>query len=155
MPGTLYLGETTDVCFWEVFWDDLATRTPSDRRLDYAKAAERSAWEAVVPGDGLLVDTFDADGMIEIGAHGGTFSGPYSLCQDWAKALRSHPEKPQGILYESVRKIGTKCLALFQEHEGTHAPSFGAGVKLIDHPDLATLLAKYGGLPPSLKNPSS
>jgi len=113
----------------------------------------RSAWLAVVSGDVQLVDTFNAGGMIEIGADGGTFSGPDSVCQEWARALRSHPERPQGILYESVRKIGARCLALFQEYEGTHAPSFGAGVKLIDHPDLLTLLAKYGGAPPSLRTP--
>ena len=153
MPGTLYLGESTAVCFWEVFWDDLATRAPSDRRLDYAQVEERSAWEAVVRGDIQVVDTLDAEGMIEIGAHGGTFSGPYAICQDWAQAMRGHPSKPAGILYESVRQIGAKCLALFQEYEGSHAPAFGAGVRLIDQPDLLTLLAKYGGPPASLKSP--
>lgn len=150
MPGTLYLGETTDACFWEVFWDDLATRAPADRRLDYAKIEERSAWRAAVPSDLLLVNTLNPEGMIEIGAHGGTFRGPYSICQDWAKALRIHPAKPHGILYESVRKIGTRCLALFQEYETTHAPTFHSGVPLTHHPDLVVLLTKYGDVPPSL-----
>jgi hypothetical protein len=151
MPGTLYLGCKVETCFWEVFWDDLATRPSNERRLDYGKVAERSAWTAVMPADLVLVDTYDSKGRIEMGAHGGTFNGPYSICQQWAKALREHPLKPHGILYGSARDLGSRCLALFAEYQGTHAPTFKDGTPLVDHIGLVSILSAYG-IPPVIRN---
>ena len=149
MRGTLYLGATIDTCFWEVFWDDLATRPPEERRIDAGKVLERSAWTASVPKGLTLVNTLDAQGMIDLGAHGGTFNGPYAICQEWAKALREHPMKPHGILYGSARNVGSKCLALFQEYEGTFAPSFSNQTPLSNHSGLAAILTQ-NGFPPAL-----
>ena len=147
----LYLGDSVDTCFWEVFWDDLVSRPVNERRLDMAKVDERSAWECVLPAPLQVVDTLAPGVLREICAHGGTFLGPYKICQMWAKALREHPTKPAGIRYESVRNKGSICLALFQERCETLGWDFGTGVPLRSHLGLAKRLAALGqSLPPTL-----
>ncbi|HEX2101747.1 MAG TPA: RES family NAD+ phosphorylase, partial [Candidatus Synoicihabitans sp.] len=143
LPGTLYLAESPEVCFWEVFWDDLVTRAEAHRALDLAKVAERSIWTLQLPARLRVVDTFDAATLREIGAHGGTFSGPYRVCQAWAKALRQHPERPDGILYESVRHRGGRCLALFAETCEALAWEPQDQRALRECPELAALLLRY------------
>jgi hypothetical protein len=147
MPGTLYLGASADVCFWEVFWDDLATRPPAERRLSHKKVIERTAWTTALPAALSLVNSTHPAGLQEMGAHGGTFRGPYSVCQAWAKALREHPQKPHGILYESVRLTGGLCVALFAEYAGTFALKFENKTPLNELGSLGDLLDKYGFLP--------
>jgi hypothetical protein len=155
MPGVLYLGDSIDTCFWEVFWDDLVNRPVDERRLDMAKVDERSAWECLIPASLQVVDTLDPRVLREIGAHGGTFLGPYKICQMWAKALREHPAKPAGIRYESARNKGNVCLALFQERCESLEWDFGTSVPLRSHLELAKRLAALGrGLPPSIIAPS-
>ncbi|MDX2187828.1 MAG: RES family NAD+ phosphorylase [Opitutaceae bacterium] len=148
MPGTLYLGDSPETCFWEVFWDDLVSRPEGERRLDRAKVAERSAWEVTLPAALRVVDTFDARLLRAIGAHAGTFLGPYSTCQAWAKALREHPSKPDGLRYESARNRGSVCLALFAERCEKLPWDFGSGTVLTSHAGLAGTLATEGGLLP-------
>ncbi|HEU5080376.1 MAG TPA: RES family NAD+ phosphorylase [Opitutaceae bacterium] len=144
MPGTLYLGASAEICFWEVFWDDLATKPPAEHRIPHKKVMERSAWTATLPKPLSVVDILDPIGLQEMGAHGGTFRGPYSVCQDWAKALREHPEKPQGILYDSVRLAGGRCLALFAEYATDFPANFSDQTPLYTHAKLADLLEKHG-----------
>src|SRR5882724_1051615 len=144
MPGVLYIGESAETCFWEVFWDDLANRKPVDRKLDSGKVDERSLWVVTIPPGIRVVDTFSAAALQDMSAHTGTFSGPYVICQAWAKALREHPQKPHGILYESARNRGTACLALFEESCKPLAFQFTGMSALRDSVALATSLAKYG-----------
>ncbi|WP_404420698.1 RES family NAD+ phosphorylase [Nibricoccus sp. IMCC34717] len=151
MPGVLYLGDSPETCFWEVFWDDWVTRPPADRRLDRGKLEERSAWEVALPAPLRVVDTLDAKVLRALGAHGGTFLGPYVICQAWAKALREHKLKPDGIRYESARNKGSVCLALFAERCEALPWRFGKGRALMKDPGLtAALSATDGLLPPSV-----
>lgn len=148
MPGTLYLGDSPETCFWEVFWDDLVSRPENERRLDSAKVMERSLWQIKLPAAFQIVDTTDPDTLNAIGAHGGTFSGPYAICQQWATAFRAHPATPDGLFYESARRKGRKCLALFSERTAASAWSIpgdgGDGIPLPASAELAALLVSHG-----------
>lgn len=154
MPGTLYIGDSVETCFWEVFWSDLATRPPAERRIDMSKITERSAWRLAATANVLLVNTFDPEGMREMSAHSGTFLGPYAICQAWAKAIREHPARPHGILYESARNRNALCVALFEERCGTVELDFTDQTPPASSRELAQLLRRYGDLPPALLNES-
>lgn len=143
MPGTLYVGETAEVCFWEVFWDELVTRPEDERRLDRARVDERSIWRLELPRELRLVNTLDPATLRCLEAQSGTFLGPYSICQDWAKALRSHPCRPDGILYESARHRGGRCLALFEEALESTPLSANDPKSLRAEAELTTLLLTH------------
>ncbi len=145
MPGVLYVGDEAETCFWEVFWDDLMTRPEKDRRLDAAKVAERSVWVLSLPRKLHVVNTLEAATMHELSAPDGTFQGPYINCQRWARALRAHSDKPDGILYGSARRTGHRCLALFEERFKSDLwPTPGPGTPLLRSPELAQVVGKYG-----------
>ena len=136
MPGTLYVAQNPATAFKEVFWDDLVSRPPRERRLDRLKIEERSLYLCALPKLLEVIDATNTDTLDALSAHGGTFGGAYSICQDWAFALRAHSSKPEGILYESVRNKGNLCLALFEEHCAKLAWEFSGGDLLIDTPEL-------------------
>ena len=144
-PGVLYLGDTPETCFWEVFWDDLVSRPPAERRLDAAKVNARRLWALNLPGALRVVDTTAAATLHALGAHGGTFLGPYANCQAWAAALRIHPTAPDGLLFASARHTDRVCLALFAErtaHLGWAAPTSGQELRAI--PGIAPVLSTHG-----------
>jgi hypothetical protein len=111
--GVLYLGDTPATAFWELFWDELATRKRGDRRIGKAKLDEREICTARIGRRLRVFDATDANVMNAVSAPSATFSGDYDKCQPWALALFAHPSKPDGIIYESARAKGAKCLAVF------------------------------------------
>jgi hypothetical protein len=111
--GVLYLGDAPATAFWELFWDDLGTRRPRDRRIGRAKLDEREICTARIPSGLRVFDATNAKVMNALSAPSATFSSDYDNCQAWALALFSHLGKPDGILYESARTKGATCLALF------------------------------------------
>ncbi len=111
--GVLYLGDAPATAFWELFWDELGTRRPGDRRIGKARLDEREVCAAVLGRRLQVFDATDAKAMNAVSAPSATFSTDYDTCQAWALALSAHPAKPDGILYESARSKGAKCLALF------------------------------------------
>jgi len=134
MPGALYLAESAATAFKEIFWDDLVSRPPKERRLDRDKIEVRSLYGCLLVAPFKVVDTTSGNTLDAMSCHGGTFGGPYSVCQEWAFALRNHKSKPAGILYESVRNKGEVCMALFQENISAESFAFLDGEALIDMP---------------------
>lgn len=110
----LYLADSQLTAFWEIFWDDLATRPPAERRIARARLDERR----IAPGRlKRTVAVFDATSEKElkkVGAPTSTFSSDYGNCQAWAAALAAHPQKPEGVLYPSARTLGNRCVAVFK-----------------------------------------
>lgn len=111
--GVLYLGDVPATAFWELFWVDLGERRRGDRRIGKAKLDERVICTARTGRGFQVFDATDARTLNTVSAPSATFSSDYDNCQAWARALFSHPAKPDGILYESARTKGAKCLALF------------------------------------------
>jgi hypothetical protein len=144
-PGVLYVGDRPETCFWEVFWDDLVARKPAERRLDAAKVSARRIWTLTLPRPLRVVDLTVAATLRAIGAHAGTFLGPYELCQRWCAVLRAHPAAPDGLRYASARDSGRTCLALFAERTATLWPPVPpSGRELVAEPALASLISAEG-----------
>jgi RES domain-containing protein len=111
--GVLYLADAPLTAFWEAYWDDLGTRAPDDRRIGRSRLNQRVVRGVEMNRVLRVFDALDATSLKVVGAATGTFSGNYSVCQDWAKALYDHVSKPDGLLYPSARHGGGRCLAMF------------------------------------------
>jgi len=110
----LYLADRQVTAFWEIFWDDLATRPPAERRIARARLDERRMAPGRLKRTVAVFDATSAKQLKIVGAPTSTFSSDYGNCQAWAAALAAHPQKPEGILYPSARTLGNQCLALFR-----------------------------------------
>jgi hypothetical protein len=112
--GVLYLADAEVTAFWEVYWDDLAMRPPGERRISTAKLAARAVTRVTLSRDVRVFDTTSPHALKAVSASAGTFLGDYEVCQRWARALEAHPDRPEGILANSTRDAGARCLALFE-----------------------------------------
>lgn len=112
----LYVADSRITAFWEIFWDELGTRAPGDRRIDGRKLMQRRVSRLEVEARRIF-DATDPNTLNAASAPSAAFSGDYAKCQEWALALFEHPQKPDGILYESARTKGARCMALFDERE--------------------------------------
>jgi hypothetical protein len=134
--GVFYAADAAVTAFWEVFWDDLATRAPGERRISKARLAARVV-TPVTPSRAVRVfDATDGRSLKAVSAPAGTFSGDYANCQRWAKALAAHPAAPEGIQYPSARHGGARCLALFAGPVACDALQFGGHTPVSDDPDI-------------------
>jgi RES domain-containing protein len=111
--GVLYMADRQMTAFWEIFWDELATRPEGERRIARSKLNERQVTAVRPRREFRVFDATDGKSLKAVGAPFATFSGDYQNCQAWARALAAHPKKPEGILYPSDREAGGQCLALF------------------------------------------
>ena len=94
--GVLYAGEDPQCCFIESC--DATTGVPavSGAYLDARRMATLELME-----DLRFVDLFTTGGLTRIGADGRLFTGSHKIAQQWSRALRAHPSKPDGIRYPS------------------------------------------------------
>jgi hypothetical protein len=65
-----------------------------------------------------LVDLVESGGLTRIGAESSLTSAldkleKYSVSQQWSKALREHPSKPDGILYRSRHDPSREACAIY------------------------------------------
>ncbi|MGH8019136.1 MAG: RES family NAD+ phosphorylase [Opitutaceae bacterium] len=113
--GVLYLAESAETSFWELFHPNLRDILPRDWRLRDRDLLFRSVWSIDVMAPLWVLDSADGEALRAIGADGSTFTNAYEFTQRWARTLTDHPDgRIQGILYGSVRDPGKRCLALFE-----------------------------------------
>jgi hypothetical protein len=122
----MYLAKEEITAFWEVFWDDLGTRPPRERRIARAKLNERALCRASLTRAVAVFDATHSGRLKDVSAPSLTFSGEYANCQSWARALFAHPSNPDGLLYPSARHVGGACLAVF--HRRTTCQDFMFGL---------------------------
>jgi hypothetical protein len=144
-PGTavIYLGQDPLTAFWEIFWDDLATRPPDERRIGRAKLNARRLRPVMPKRTFRLLDATNPRTLNLMSAPAGTFSGAYPVCQAWATAIARHPSRPDGILYLSARQQGGHCLALFGERVDCAAFRFDAGTAVGESSAIVNSLSEY------------
>jgi RES domain len=144
-PGTavIYLGEDPLTAFWEIFWDDLATRPPDERRIGRAKLNARRLRSVKPKRTFRVLDATNPRTLNLLSAPAGTFSGPYPVCQAWAAAIAGHPARPDGILYLSARQQGGRCLALFGDRVDCAAFRFDPATPVGDSPAIVDSLSEY------------
>jgi hypothetical protein len=128
--GVLYLADAPITAFWEVFWDDLGTRAPDERRISRAKLNQRVVRTASLQRSLRVFDATNPRSLKAVSATAGTFSGGYSICKAWAKALHDHDSTPEGIAYRSTRHGDGRCLAMFAERTRCEDIAFGATTPL-------------------------
>ena len=130
--GVISLAAERITAFWEVYWDDLGTRPPSERRIARSRLNERAICSAVLKRSVAVFDATSAQRLKDVSAPASTFSGDYANCQAWARALLDHPSKPDGLLYPSARHKGGVCLALFDSRAACSDFEFGSGKGVAD-----------------------
>jgi len=111
--GVLYLGHDPETCYWEVFWDSLASRE-EELRLPKKYISERKVHRARIT---RTIKVFDAANPVllkAIGANGvGCFNGPYDVARTWTAHLYAWDPTLDGIRFPSARAGGGINLALF------------------------------------------
>lgn len=94
--GVLYAGQDPQCCFIESCGATTGVPAVSGAYLDARAMATLELTE-----DLRFLDLFTTGGLTRIGADGRLFAGSYKIAQQWSKALRGHPSKPDGIRYPS------------------------------------------------------
>lgn len=94
--GVLYAGEDPHCCFIESCGATTGVPAVSGAYLDARAMATLELTE-----DLRFIDLVTTGGLTRIGADGRLFTGSYNVAQNWSRALRAHPSKPDGIRYPS------------------------------------------------------
>lgn len=116
--GVLYAGEDPHCCFVESCGATTGVPAVSGALLDARRMATLELTE-----DLRFIDLFTTGGLTRIGADGRLFTGSYKVAQQWSRALRAHPSKPDGIRYPS-RHDHTRVAYAIYSHR---ASSFNVG----------------------------
>ena len=120
--GVLYLGSDEFCAFMESIGRGVL-RT----RLVTRNQVEQKGFSKIRFTKSLrLIDLVSSGGLARIGAEGSLSSGSgYKNSQRWSKALRDHPEKPDGIYYYSRHTVFGKAdldrVGIAAEHLARHA----------------------------------
>ncbi len=135
--GVLYVGLSLKAGVVETL-----LRNPKRRMVDYAEVADRAACE-LRSARGLRVVRLHGSGLQAVGCDNAISTGPYDVCGAWADALWAHPDRPDGIAYQSRHDSGEICLALFERGDlGLRADE---PVPLVGRlGELAGILSGYG-----------
>ncbi len=140
--GVLYVAADLEGAFVEGCLHDSAvgTTTPllSERFLK-----RRCAAKIRFAGRLKLVD-LSGPGLAAIGADARLCVGDYRVAQRWSRALWSHPQRPDGILYLSRHNPSMVCAAVFDRAPTAAAEQLGPflGPRLIQQ--TAAFLDAYG-----------
>lgn len=106
--GTMYLARRAHGAFAETL-----LRTPGATILE-RNALETRGFAAFTPSRDLRFVQLCGSGLSKIGATAEVTSARnYSLSQQWALALWSHPQSPDGIAYMSRHDDHELCFAVF------------------------------------------
>lgn len=116
-------------------------RNPSRRIVDYDDLAKRASCDLASTRD-LRAVRLHGTGLQAIGCDNAISTGPYDVCGAWSDALWLHPDKPDGLAYQSPHDPGQICLALFERPD--HGLLTPASVPLVDQlPTISALLSGY------------
>lgn len=94
--GVLYAGQDPHCCFIESCGATTGVPAVSGAYLEARSMATLELSENL-----RFTDLFSTGGLTRIGADGRLFTGSYKIAQQWSRALRTHPSKPDGIRYPS------------------------------------------------------
>lgn len=138
--GVLYVGADIHCVFIEIYG-----RVPGLRiTLTYTAVASYHLARVEASVALRLVD-LTGPGLAQIGADERLCSGDYRIAQRWSRALWSHPERPDGILYRSRHDPSRLCVAIFDRAEASISSVRLGSLIEARHADLLQeLLDAYG-----------
>jgi hypothetical protein len=136
--GVLYAGADPHVAFIESF--QIAGIHPA---ITESKLKERSISRIRTHGPVRLVNLAESGALTRIGADARIFTASYTVSQHWSRAIETHPERPDGILYRPRHDPARFAAALFDRiAERIGAESLGTW--LDQRALLAEVLDTYG-----------
>ena len=135
--GVLYLGLSRRGALAETI-----LRNPQRLMVATSEITSRAATELRVQRD-LRIVRMHGTGLQALGTDNAISTGPYEPCGQWADALSDHPDRPDGLAYQSRHDPGEICIALFERLDLTitvaETKPLTAMLK-----DVAALLDGYG-----------
>ena len=135
--GVLYAGLTLRGALAETL-----VRNPQRLMVAMADIVGRSV-SGLVSDRPLRIVRLYGPGLQKVGADNSISTGPYEPCGLWSDALWDHPDRTDGLAYQSRHDSSEICLAIFEKADvrlkakGTHALSNMLG-------DVAAVLDSYG-----------
>ena len=135
--GILYVGMTLNGALAETI-----LRNPQRLMVAASEITSRAATELSSPRD-LHIVRMHGTGLQALGTDNAISTGPYEPCGQWIDVLWDHPDKPDGLAYQSRHDPGEICIALFERPDLTITIH---GTKLLTGmlKDIAGLLDGYG-----------
>jgi len=134
----LYAAETLDGAFIETFGRDPGLNTVSERQL-----SRRSLARIDVARPLRLVD-LTGPGLARLGTTAALLAGRHRRAQVWSRALWSHPDVPDGILYRARHDPSCICVAIFDRAEPVvRAQDLGGLVTPVHLARLGAVLRRY------------
>jgi len=106
----LYVGCDPHVAFIESF--QIAGIRPV---VTESKLRERSLSRIRIRRPARLVDLAESGGLTRIGADARIFTASYTVSQRWSRAIQTHPESPDGILYRPRHDPARLAVAFFDQ----------------------------------------
>ena len=136
--GVLYAAETLDGAFIETFGRSPGLNTVSERQLSL-----RSLSRITVTHPIRLVD-LTGPGLARLGTTATLLAGRHRRAQEWSRALWSHPDVPDGILYRARHDPSCICVAIFDRAERVvQARGLGGLVAPVHLGRLGAVLRRY------------
>lgn len=136
--GVLYVGADPHVAFIESF--QIAGLHPV---ITESKLRERSLSRIRIRRPVRLANLAESGALTRIGADARVFTAKYTVSQRWSRALRNHPESPDGILYRPRHDPARLAAALF-EQIAEELTAETTGTWLDQKTTLADVLDTYG-----------
>jgi hypothetical protein len=106
--GVLYVGLSRAGAVAETL-----LHNPQRLMVATSEITDRAATELAC-GRELRVAKLYGSGLQAVGSDNAISTGPYEPCGLWSDALWDHPDKPDGIAYQSRHDSNEICLALFE-----------------------------------------
>ena len=106
--GVLYVGTSRAGAVAETL-----LRNPQRLTVSMSDITVRAASE-LTSSRALRVVRLHGSGLQRLGTDNSISTGPYEPCGLWSDALWEHPDKPDGIAYQSRHNSAELCLALFE-----------------------------------------
>ncbi len=107
--GVLYAGLDEYCSFIETYGQTTGIRTVTENALDGRHLAHLELLRSM-----KLIDLSNSGGLARVGADSRLFSGSHAVAQRWSAALRSHPTKPDGILYPARHDAARNACAIYE-----------------------------------------
>ena len=136
--GVLYIGADPHVAFIESF--QIAGIHPA---VTESKLRERSLSRIRIRRPVRLVNLADSGALTRIGADARIFTAAYTVSQRWSRAIQTHPEQPDGILYRP-RHDPARLAAAFFDRIAERVTAVNLGAWLDQRTVLADVLDTYG-----------
>ena len=135
--GVLYAGLTLRGALAETL-----VRNPQRLMVAMTDIVGRSV-SGLVSNRPLRIVRLYGSGLQTVGTDNAISTGPYEPCGLWSDALWDHPDRPDGLAYQSRHDSSEICLAIFEKTDvrlkvqGAHLLSSMLG-------DVAAVLDSYG-----------